>query len=275
MLRGFYTAAAGMIAQQRRQEMMSNNLANATTPGYKADQSSLRAFPEMLMNRIGTNNNPAEGYRTKTAIGSISTGVYLQETVPSFIQGALEETGNDTDLALINGLVPTDPATGVQGSLFFTVQNGEGDVRYTRNGNFTLDGAGNLVTNDGFYVLDANNQPIQLMGDEFSVTETGQVVENGAPVAQINVAFSQNPNQLIKEGSGLFRLENGQLISAINNPNITFQLKQGFLERSNVDVQQTMTDMMTAYRAFEANQKVLQAYDRSLEKAVNEIGRLR
>ena len=99
--------------------------------------------------------------------------------------------------------------------------------------------------------------------------------EAGDNFGQINVAFVADPDQLVKEGNGLLRYEGGQpVVSAIGNGNVSYQLQQGFIERSNVDAGQTMSEMMTAFRAFEANQKVLQAYDRSMEKAVNEIGRV-
>ncbi|GGJ74532.1 flagellar hook-basal body complex protein FlhO [Anoxybacillus voinovskiensis] len=278
MLRGFYTAAAGMLAQERRVEMLTNNIANANTPGYKADEAALRAFPEMLLSRLEEGTIPVQERRSlskKTTIGPISTGVYMQEMMPNFAQGDLKETDQPTDLALVNGTIPTDAATGKKGTLFFVVQNETGDVRYTRNGNFTLDAQGYLTTNDGFYVLDENNTRIQLTGTNFTVAPDGTITENNRRVARINVAFAANESAVAKEGNGLFRSENGLLPSAIGNGNVTYEVKQRFLERSNVDVARSMTDMMSAYRAFEANQKILQAYDRSMDKAANEIGRLK
>lgn len=278
LLRGFYTAAAGMIAEQRRVEMLTNNIANANTPGYKADEAALRAFPELLLSRLEKETIPAKEPRSffkATTIGPIHTGVYMQELVPDFSQGDIKETGQPTDLALVNGTVPVDAETGRKGALFFVVQNANGDVRYTRNGNFTLDAEGYLTTNDGFYVLDENNSRIRLTGTDFTVAPDGTIRENNVRVARLNVAFAANPNAVVKEGNGLFRSENGLLPSAIGNANVTYELKQRFLERSNVDVARSMTDMLSAYRAFEANQKILQAYDRSMDKAVNEIGRLR
>jgi flagellar basal-body rod protein FlgF len=278
VLRGFYTAASGMLSQQRRVEMLTNNIANANTPGYKADQASLRAFPEMLLTRLDATTIPTKeprSFRNRTPIGEINSGVYMQEMMPRFLQGDLKETGQKTDIALIDGNLPVDEATGVKGALFFVVQNGNGDIRYTRNGNFTLDAQGFLTTNDGFYVLDENNERIQLTSEDFKVTPDGTIFENDVRVARINIAFANNPNNVVKEGNGLFRSEGGMLPSALNNPNVTYQLQQGFLERSNVDLARSMTDMMSAYRAFEANQKILQAYDKSMDKAVNEIGRIR
>ena len=104
------------------------------------------------------------------------TGVYVQETNPLFSQGDLKQTDLKTDLALINGNLPINQDTGLPGSVFFTVQNGDEDIRYTRNGNFTVDGQGFLTTPSGYYVLDDNNQPIQLESDQFVVSENGAVL---------------------------------------------------------------------------------------------------
>ncbi|MED4988923.1 flagellar hook-basal body protein [Parageobacillus toebii] len=278
MLRGFYTAASGMMAQQRRIEMWTNNIANANTPGYKSDQAALRAFPELLLSRLDKATVPTKTPRSfplQPTIGSINTGVYMQELIPNFRQGDIKETGQPTDIALINGTLPVDAETGKEGTLFFVVQNENGDIRYTRNGNFTLNPQGFLTTNDGWYVLDENGRRIQLPSTNFAVNADGTIVANNTRIARINIAFAANPNTLVKEGNGLFRSENGVLPSALGNPNITYTLKQGFLERANVDLNRAMTEMLSAYRAFEANQKIVQAYDRSMDKAVNEIGRLK
>jgi flagellar basal-body rod protein FlgG len=139
------------------------------------------------------------------------------------------------------------PATesGRPGALFYTVQNENGELRYSRNGNFTIDGAGFLTSSTGQYILNTN------------------------------VVYAEDPMLLVKEGDGLLRFEgDGDLPTAVGNNEVTYQLQQGFIERSNVDASQTMTEMMNAYRSFEANQRILQAYDQSMEKAVNEIGRI-
>ena len=272
MIRGFYTSAAGMIAQQRRQEMLTDNLANANTPGYKADQASLRAFPNMLIKAQGADNRP----QGKSAfVGELSTGTYLQERSINFRQGDIHETSNSTDIALFQGVVPISENTGRPGSLFFAVQNEAGDIRYTRNGNFSVDGLGRLITSQGYFVLNEAGEQINVGSEYFSVTREGIITNAEGLTTQVNVVLIEDPLQLVKEGNGLLRYDGEYPIeSVIGNDNVTFQLQQGFIERSNVDSSQTMTDMMAAFRAFEANQKVLQAYDRSLEKAANEIGRV-
>lgn len=278
MFKGFYSVATGMIAQQRRTEMYTNNLANANTPGFKADQSSLRAFPEMLLKQMGQETIPTQkglNLPFNKTIGPINTGVYVQEAMPSFVQGDIYETQQKTDMALIDVNLPTNEENGTRGAVFYSVQGPDGQVRYTRNGDFTLDASGFLTTASGHYVLNDQGNPIQLSSDQFSINEEGQILDPNGTTSRIGIAYSNNPMLLIKEGDGLFRTEDGNaLANAYNANGVQFKLQQGFLERSNVDVSRTMTDMMTAYRAFEANQKVLQAYDRSMEKAANEIGRI-
>ncbi|MCA1060906.1 flagellar hook-basal body protein [Rossellomorea aquimaris] len=278
MFRGFYTVASGMLSQQRKTEMLTNNMSNANTPGYKADQASMRAFPEMLMDRMDSTSIPTEKTLSlpfNQRIGKLNTGVYMQETIPSFVQGDLQETGRGLDVALLDASMPIDEETGIRGSVFLTVEGADGSPRYTRNGNLSVNGNGFLTTNSGRYILDENGDRIQLDSDQFTVGEKGQILVGGNPVATLGVGYSDNPNQLIKQGDGLFaRGDNAALPDAYEEDNVSFSTKQGFLERSNVDASRTMTDMMSAYRAFEANQKVLQAYDRSMEKAANEIGRV-
>ena len=266
MLRGFYTAASGMISQQRQQEAMANNIANMNTPGYKADQTSLRAFPEMLMQKMGRTNLPTTeslSLSNHTPVGSLNTGVYAQEMIPNFEQGDLKETGMPTDLALVSDQSPDET-----GDVFFTVQNEAGDIRYTRNGNFTVDGHGALVTNQGYHVLDQAGNPIQTNGTSFNVQSDGMLEVDGQNI-QLGIAYIENTHDLEKEGNDLF---NGDATALPADASYT--VEQGALENANVDSLQTMTKMMQAYRMFETNQRVLKAYDESMGKAVNDIGRI-
>ncbi|MFD1852153.1 flagellar hook-basal body protein [Oceanobacillus bengalensis] len=266
MLRGFYTAASGMLSQQRTQEALANNIANMNTIGYKADQTTLRAFPELLLQQSGSQNIPTKNglnLPVQHTIGSINTGVYVQETIPNFSQGDLKETGLTSDLAIVQGGLPDET-----GALFFTVQNEAGEPRYTRNGNLTVDGQGFLTTNQGHYVLDQAGNPIQTNGMEFTISPEG-LLQTPEQTVQLGIAYVANANDLVKEGNDLFNGEAGAV-----PPGATYSVKQGFLEQSNVDALQTMTDMMTSYRLFETNQRVLKAYDESMGKAVSEIGRI-
>lgn len=295
MFRGIYTATSGMVATSRKQQMLTNNLANAETPGYKQDQTVLRAFPDILIQRIrgdqGMNVQGKPSFPGNTNLGVLHTGVYAQEGIPSFMQGALKATGRNLDLALVDQSMPPNPQTGIQGHVFFAVQKGEGEIRYTRNGQFAIDPEGYLTTSDGYYVLNENQQRIQLTSHSFQVREDGRILvednnQPGAftPAGRIYIGYTEQPEQFVKEGNGLLRMNGGgelplaRNMAFLNDPanpgSYPFQIIQGYTESSNVDVTQTMTDMLSMFRLYEANQKILQAYDRSMEKTVNDVGRL-
>ncbi|KGR80147.1 flagellar hook-basal body protein [Ureibacillus manganicus] len=278
MFKGLYTVATGMIAQQRKTEIITNNMANANTPGFKADQSTIRSFPDMLLSAVGNTNIPVDKKINAPfiqEIGAVNTGIYLQETLANHAQGSLIETNKTTDIALIDGLFPIDEESGNSGAIFFRLEHPDGGEAYTRNGNFTLDPEGYLVNGNGYYVLSDTGERIIVPNDNFVVSGDGTVSVDDVEVATLGVSFSLNPALLVKQDNGLFQTVDGtNLASAFNQEGVTFGFKQNFLEGSNVDSAKSMTDLLTAYRAFEANQKVLQAYDKSMEKAVNEIGRV-
>lgn len=271
LLRGFYTAASGMIAGQRHQEMISNNLANVNTPGYKADQAVSRSFPELLVRQLGSKSVPTTngGLRLpiNRPVGALNTGVYVQEGIANFDQGPLRETGLGTDLAIIQTDLPDET-----GGVFFTVQHEDGDVRYTRDGHFTVDGEGFLTTNAGYYVLDEAGNPIQTNGLEFTVTTEGVVQAEGLNTP-LGIVYIDNVHDLTKEDNDLFNLAGAEGEGALQ-AGANFTINQYHLEGSNVNPMQSMTEMMQSYRNFEMNQRVLRAYDQSMEKAVNDIGRL-
>ncbi|WP_444685225.1 flagellar hook-basal body protein [Alkalicoccus luteus] len=262
MLRGLYTAGAGMIAQQRRQEMLTNNMANAETPGYKADQASMRTFPNMLLEARGGNGPHGR-------IGALATGVYMQERTPNFRQGDVQETGNSLDVALLEGTLPEGAA------LMFETASEDG-ARYTRSGSFTVDAEGFLTTPSGNYILDTDGNEIEAGSEQITITPEGQVLDaDDNEIAQLSIVVIPEAAQLVKEGEGLFAYEGEEAaVTAVGNEEAPYTLEQGFIERSNVDSRQTMTEMMNMMRTFEANQKMLQAYDQSLERAVNDIGRV-
>lgn len=112
MIRGLYTAAAGMLTQQKRQDILTNNLANINTPGYKQDQAMMRSFPEVFLQAI------QEPFAANKQIGSIHQGVFIEESVPIFTQGDLIETNDPYHLAIIDQDLPIDPTTGLKPSLF-------------------------------------------------------------------------------------------------------------------------------------------------------------
>lgn len=278
MFRGLYTATSGMMANNRMQQVLTNNLSNANTPGFKEDQTVMRAFPNQLIKAMEAGK---KGTIVPQNIGTLTTGVYAQEGIPSFLQGPLKETGNTTDLVLMDELLPINPETQQKGTMVFAVAADNNEVRYTKNGTFAVNAEGALMTSDGFPVLGENQQPIQVGSTNFTVQDNGQIVlADGTQGDRLWMGHTENPEQFVKEGQNLLRWAGNpegtpQFVDNVALLNNTESLvKQGFIEQSNVDLTQTMTDMMTTYRGFESNQKVIQAYDRSMEKAVNEIGRV-
>ncbi len=281
MIRGLYSAASGMFALERRQETLSDNLANAQTPGYKKDDTVLRAFPKLLMQRIRdfneNSNVPLAGAPNipgqPVQIGELSNGVYVQERIPSFNQGALVQSVNPLDLAIEDQGLPTQLINGnqVKPAAFFTVQLPDGTVGYTRNGKWDLDSQGNLVTSEGYRILDVNQRPIQITDsiskEDLLISTDGQVIAYPSDptstrvAGQIGIAVAENPNELRRLGGNTYQAENPL---PINNQGVS--LHQGFIEQSNVDPGQTMTEMMMTVRGYEANQKVISVYNGSLEQ---------
>ncbi|MFB9274587.1 flagellar hook-basal body protein [Cohnella cellulosilytica] len=287
MLRGLYTAASGMIAQQRRHDVITNNIANINTVGFKSGNAVNRTFPETLVYAMG-GPNPSEG-----KIGKLSTGVFSEENLLSMMQGDFKETYRSQDLALSSDIFVDGIAFDASGK--FVDENGQvtyqpqaffavdvaGQERYTRDGSFKTAPDGTLVTADGYPVAGADGLPIVVdrPWEEIAVTANGQLVVSetreplpGAP--QLRIMRVDNPNLLVREGDGRFRYagEAGGIRQIEAGDRV--EVHQGFLERSNVDTTQAAIDLMAALRAYEANQKVIQTYDRSLDKAVNDIGRV-
>lgn len=293
MLRGLYSAAAGMIAQQRKHDAATNNIANVNTPGYKSVNTVMRTFPEALVQAMGTGDA-----RDRGPIGRLATGVFAEEYLPLFVQGDMNRTNRPTDLALLSNIqvdglgfdaagraVTEDGETVYQPQAFFTVIDGNGERRYTRNGSFTVNPAGEWLTSSGHRLIGVNGEPIRtnLNPEDVQVSPTGLMIDRrtGEPVVgedgenvQILISVVEQPFNLIREGNGNFYLENDEDARALL-PEEGAQVMQGYTERSNVDPVQATVDMMTALRMYEANQQVIQTYDRSLDKAVNEVGRVR
>ena len=169
MIRGLYTAASGMLTQQQRQSLLTNNLANINTPGYKTDQGMIRAFPEVMIHAFRLENNRSQ------PIGLLHQGVFVEESIPLFVQGDVMETGVAEHMAIWDQELAPEPGAENKPTLFFTVEDGEGKRFYTRSGLFTVDAAGQLVTPEGYMVLDDWNYPIQVNGRKFTINEKGMI----------------------------------------------------------------------------------------------------
>jgi flagellar basal-body rod protein FlgF len=251
MIRGLYTSASGMMTQMTIQDVVSNNLANVDTTGYKKDTTVSRAFQSLLLNRIGDRSDRGMDVR----VGPLGTGVILDGTYTDFSMGSFKPTENKFDLAL-----------GSEG--FFVVQTPQGE-RYTRDGSFTLASNGDLVTKDGYQVV-GNRGTINLAGAvNILVNEDGSVAVDGRVINQLRVVNAQ-PQALDKIGSNLFALRTGSEAEESSN----FRVLQGFLETSNVNVVSEMVKMISGLRLYEANQKAIRSQDGTLERLINDVPRL-
>ena len=231
-----YTAATGMKASYRALEIATNNLANVNSPGFKADKPFYRILQD--------------------ATGKI-TGSNLAGTVTDFRSGPMKMTGNPLDLA-------------INGEGYFTVRTPGGD-RFTRNGSFSISINGDLVTQDGFPVLDRSGNNITVVRgsqapNKLSIGRSGEIMVDEGIVGQIGVVTFANPNLLAKEGNANF--SSAETPMSVANPVI----QQGSLEQSNVNAVEMMLELIRVNRAFDFNQKTVMNIMNNLNRrAVTEI----
>lgn len=238
MTRGMYAAAGGMLVGVARNEVLANNLANVSTPGFKADRTSYGSFQRVLLPGVkGVNGQDAQVYQSAT----------LNDTALDPSEGPLMDTGNATDLAL-------------SGDAWFAVQTPQGE-RYTRNGHFSRDAQGRLVTAQGHQLL-GDGGPITLTGPDFQVAEDGEVRSGGQVVGKLKLVRLANPAAATKEGNNLVAGGNP-------GPAQNAKVRQGTLEGSNADTMRLMVDMIATMRAYEMNQRIIQAQDQTLSAVLD------
>lgn len=257
MLRALNTAATGMVAQQTNVDVIANNLANVSTTGFRRSRVE---FQDLIYQTVRTaGGTTANGQALPTGI-QLGHGTRSVSTEFLHIQGALAQTGNALDMA-------------IEGSGFFRVTRPAGDIAYTRAGNFKSDAEGRLVTVDG-YALDPQ---ISIPQDATSITITPdgtvsvQVAGQTASqqVGQLTLAMFVNPGGLQAMGRGLFVPTDGSGAAIEGTPGDLGlgTIGQGMLETSNVEVVNEMVDLIASQRAYEVNQRVVQAADDMLRKA--------
>ncbi len=251
MIRSFYIAATAMATQAQRMDALANNITNVDTTGYKKDMLVSRSFSDVLMERL---NDPYVISATKQ-IGLQNNGIHIDEIVTDFSQSGFDETARLSDLAL-------------EGSGFFVLETPDGP-RYTRDGNFFVNADGYLVSADGYYVSGTRGR-IHVGADDFSVNRSGDVSVNGQVVNTLRLAAFDDLTGLRKDGNNLYYNYTNQ---AVRTPD-DIEVKQGYLETSNVDTAEEMVRMMELTRSFSFNQRVLSMIDQSLEKSVSEVGRI-
>lgn len=247
MIRGLYTSALGMLANQAKSDVIADNIGNIQTPGYKEGMASNISFPSLMIQRSGgvLSSNA-------TQIGTMGAGVGVDRVALSNVQGAIQSTDKKTDLALTsNG--------------YFVVQTPEGE-RYTRNGQFQFDTNGILRTSEGNALL-GNNGQIGPLSSDFIVSADGTIIDQGQVVDRLRIVDIPT-EALQREGQSLYSSSQVVQIST------TGQMLQGSIEASNVDLSGQMVQMITVMNAYQANQKAIQTQDEMLGKAVNEVGKI-
>ena len=241
MLEGLYSAAAGMAAQQERIDGISNDLANASTTGYKHVRIGFR---DLLYSAQGNGAGP-----TVTAGAGAAAGIFGR----SQQQGALQDTGQPLDLA-------------IQGSGYFQVQRADGSTALTRDGSLRLDSLGRLTTQDGDILQPPITVPRGTTPDQLSVGSDGTVrVGTGRALGRIQLVDVPAPDGLQPLGGNLFAANTASGTPTATGTGTT--LRQGALEGSNVDVGDAMVDMMDAERSFQMSSKAIQMQDQMLEIA--------
>lgn len=240
-MRGIYTATSIMLASLDYQALVSKNLANANTPGYKAERITLDEFERLLLSLNGEDGDP------------LGLGVNTGEAPLDLSQGPMRETGRNLDLA-------------ISGSAFFTVQTPDG-TRLTRDGSFGLNSIRQLVTSDGYQVL-GDNGPITLPEGNVSIQEDGQVYVNDQLVDRLALVVAEDATTVRKAGDNLFEAPSRPMAPG------EASVHQGYLEGANVDIAADVTRMMAVYRTYEAAQRVILMQSQTVDAAANQVGQV-
>jgi len=252
VIKGLYAAASAMLAGVTRQKNLAHNAANMDTPGFKETLSSLAEFMKTAVIYPPGNitQDPQQMY-----LGNIGLGVENSPLTTDFSEGPLNQTGHPFDLAI------TGPG-------FFRIRTPDGD-RYTRDGRFVRDASGGLVTLDGYQVLNKSGQPIKLPEGDFGVGEEGTITVNGKNVAQIGLAAFNDPHAELEMDANNHFMAKGSPTST----NVG-RVEQGYLESSNVNSAQLMTQMISVARSYEAAQKMVQNTDELLGETISSLGKI-
>ncbi len=249
MIQGLYAAANGMRAVEDRQAIIANNIANATTPGFKRQIGIQKGYYEEF---FGMLKDP-QRFDLEKAPGG---GVKLIESFTNFSDGILQPTGNAMDVALI-------------GQGFLKLETPDG-VRFTRNGRFAVGVEGQIVNLDGNTVLGVGDEPIDVSGGSPIFHADGTVTVNGETRGQLSILEFENPHALTREGYTLYSASQETINQAI--PAERTSVAGQSLEMSNVQVPSEVSQMMLALRAYGANQQVISAIDQTASRMIDQIG---
>ncbi|MDH5204277.1 MAG: flagellar basal-body rod protein FlgG [Hylemonella sp.] len=256
MMNSLWISKTGMEAQQKQLDVISNNLANVSTNGFKRANAVFEDLMYQNLRQVGANSSEQSQLPTGLQIG---LGVRTVATSRTFSQGSLQQSSSNLDVA-------------IQGNGFFQVNMPDGTVGYTRDGSFQIDAQGRLVTSSGLTVANgvtvpANAKSVSIANDG---TVTAQIPGNASPQPIGNIALASfvNPPGLQPLGQNLFAETpaSGQPNTGAPNSNGMGALMQGFVETSNVNVVQELITMIQTQRAYEMNSKAIQTSDQMLQK---------
>jgi flagellar basal-body rod protein FlgF len=245
MIQGIYLASMGMTPLMDKQDQIANNLANIKTTGFKQSGAFIKTYQKYIA------NDQQQPF--------VNTDIKTDEVYVDYSPGTMIKTDSPLDVYL-------------QGGGFLTVMTPSG-MRYTRNGNFSLDAEGFLVTSDGSKVMGKEGyiKIDKADSSSISIATTGEVFQHDQSRGTLRITDFQKPYKLTREGNSYFKPAS---FDAPTGDSPSYSIKQGYLESSNVNVIHNMANMISAYRNFEADQKALIAQDETLEKAVNQVGRV-
>lgn len=267
MLRSLYTAAAGMMSQQTNVDVIANNLANVNTTGYKSESTE---FKTLLYQDLQARTTSANG-AYKPVSAQVGLGSRVSSITSHYVQGSPNATDSTTDFM-------------IDGQGFFAVQNLDGGIYYTRNGNFVFaeEATGSMLcTGDGYPVLSSDGEPIILDGGyepaKITVDADGNLCypdESNNPASigiQIGLFQFNNPSGLNKVGGSYLEesVASGIPLNEAYDDVNKSKLKQGYLESSNVNVATEMVNLITAQRAYELCSKAITTSDTMMEQANN------
>jgi flagellar basal-body rod protein FlgF len=244
MIQGLYLASQAMSPLIDKQDQIANNLANINTTGFKESGLFLKAYQKYLA------NDQLQPYANRE--------VKPDEVYIDYSEGTPNQTGNQLDMM-------------IKGSGFFTVMTPDG-VRYTRNGNFSLDRDGFLVTSDGSKVMSTEGYVRCDRMLPVSVNDKGEVLQDNEKKAVLRIADFNKPYKMLREGGGYFKPDLSDANPVVNSQG--YVVMQGYLESSNVNVMKNMVQMIAAFRNYEANQKAVLAQDETLQRAVTDVGKV-
>ena len=254
MVRGLYTGWTGMYNEQKRLDVISNNLANSATVGFKKEGATSQSFKDMLT--IKVRDDHGDSY-----IGNMNLGVKIGEIYTDYTQGSVRETGNTYDMA-------------IDGSGFFTISytdaNGNTSTRYTRAGEFMITKEGYVVTSEGQHLMGESDWlQVPVDAAEVVIDTDGTVYADGTAVDVVKLTDFEDYDYLKKFGETMYQPVQGAV-----EKEATGSILQGYTEQSNVNVVSEMVNLINITRAYEANQKVIKAMDDLLQIDVSSVGKV-